>query len=384
MQFNQVIGNSHIADQLATSISKSRVAHAHLFIGDEGSSTLPMALALASELVSSKYSNPQGRKSCLLKCEHFNHPDIHFAFPVVTTPEIKSPISDHFLELWRKFLIDQPYGNLFDWYRTLGVENKQGRIGVKEAESLLHKTALKPYEGGFKVIVIWRADTMNTETSNKLLKLLEEPPKDTVFILIADSVENILPTIRSRCQMSFFKRLSSAEIELALVDKGLSFDKAKELAHRAHGDLNKAFDLIHNSSEDQVFARWFVHWIRSAFKAKGNKAAVQDLMMWAAEVAKTGRETQKNFLNYALRMIRQALMANYGIQELCFMRVEVEGFNFNKFVPYVHENNIELIVEALEKAIYHIERNGNSKIVLTDLALELTRYIHKKPSDIKQ
>lgn len=383
MQFNQVIGNTLIADQLSASISKSRVAHAHLFIGDEGSGTLPMALAFASELVSSKYNAPEEREACLLKCDHFNHPDIHFAYPVVSTTEFKQPVSDNFLENWRDFLNDQPYGNLFDWYRALEVDNKQGRIGVKEAEEIVKKTALKAYEGGYKVMLIWRADTLNTETSNKLLKLLEEPPKDTVFILIADAVENILPTIRSRCQMSFFKRLSESEIEVALIDRGLPYKKAKELAHRAHGDLNKALDLVHNNSEDQVFAKWFVHWIRSAFKAKGNKAAIQDLLMWATEVSKTGRETQKNFLNYAIRMIRQALMANYGVHELCFMKVELDDFNFDNFVPYVHENNIELIVEALEKAIYHIERNGNSKIVLTDMALDLTRYIHKKPTGIK-
>ena len=380
MQFKQVIGNTLIAQQLSASIDASRVAHAHLFLGEEGSGTLPMALAFATELVASKFPSQQERTTCITKCDHFNHPDIHFAFPVVSTTEFKQPISDHFLELWRTFLHDQVYGNLFDWYQTLGVDNKQGRIGVKEAEALLKKTALKSYEGGYKVILIWRADTMNTETSNKLLKLLEEPPKDTVFILIADTVENILPTIRSRCQMSFFKRLSTSEIEEALIDKGVSLDKAKEFAYRAHGDLNKAFDLIHNASEDQVFQRWFVHWIRSAFKAKGNKAAVHDLMLWADEVSKTGRETQKNFLNYALKMMRQALLANYGVHELCYMTVAVEGFDFQKFVPYVHENNIELIVDALEKAIYHIERNGNSKIVLTDMALELTRYIHKKPT----
>lgn len=383
MQFNQLIGNPLIADQLGASIKTKRVAHAHLFIGDEGCGTLPMALAFASELVASKYEDAHQKEACLLKCSHFNHPDIHFAFPVVTTKEFKQPVSDHFIEQWRNFLVDQPYGNLFDWYRALEVDNKQGRIGVKEASELIHKAKLKSYEGGYKVMIIWRADTMNTETANKLLKLLEEPPQETVFILIADAVENILPTIRSRCQMSFFKRISEAEIEVALIDKGVSFDKAKELAHRAHGDLNKAFDLLDNNSEDQVFARWFVHWIRTAFKAKGNKAAVHDLLMWATEVAKTGRETQKNFLSYALRMMRQALMANYGINELCFMKLDVEGFDFDKFIPYVHENNIELIAEAIEKAIYHIERNGNSKIVLTDMALELTRYIHKKPTGIK-
>ncbi len=383
MQFDELIGNTLIAKQLKASIDKSRVAHAHLFIGEEGSGTLGMALAFATELVSSKHLDPQLRDSCLIKCSHFNHPDIHFAYPVVPTTEFKKPVSDHFTEQWRNFLIDQPYGNLFDWYQVLGVENKQGRIGVNEASEIVKKTSLKSYEGGYKVLIIWRADTMNTETANKLLKLLEEPPEDTVFILVADSVENILPTIRSRCQISFFKRISESEIEVALIDKGVSFDKAKELAHRAHGDLNKAFDLIHNTSEDQVFARWFVHWVRTAFKAKGNKAAVHDLLMWATEVSKTGRETQKNFLNYALRMMRQALMANYGIDKLCFMKVDVDGFDFEKFAVYVHENNIEFIVEALEKAMYHIERNGNSKIILTDMALELTRYIHKKPTGIK-
>lgn len=382
MQFEEVIGNSLIKEQLIKSVDASRVAHTHLFVGNEGTGTLPMALAFASYLVSESAPNEQIKKNSRLKCDHFSHPDIHFAFPVTTTPDVKHPISDLFIESWRDFLVEQPYGNLFDWYLSIGIDNKQGRIGVDEAKEIVKKTSLKSFEGGYKVMIIWRADKLNTQTSNKLLKLLEEPPQKTVFILIADSEENILPTIRSRCQLSFFKGISEAEIEIALLHKGVDIQTAKDLAHRSQGNLNKALDLLNDNSEEQVFARWFVHWIRSAFKAKNNKSAVQDLLMWSVEVAKTGRETQKNFLLYAIRIMRQALLANYGIDELCHMKVEVDDFDFKKFVPYVHENNIELIVEALEEAVYHIERNGNSKVVLSDLALQLTRYIHKKPTAV--
>ncbi len=380
MRFQEVLGQEQIKNQLIKSVELDRVAHAHLFVGDEGTGTLPMAIAYASYLLSNSITDPVLKENCNLKCAHFAHPDMHFAFPVTSTDSNKKPISDHFIEPWREFLTNQVYGNLFDWYISLGIENKQGRIAVAEAQEIVKKMSLKAYEGGKKIMIIWRADKMNVEASNKLLKLIEEPPKDTVFILTTQDSEALLATIKSRCQITHFKSIHPEVIEAALKENGALADSAKDIAHRAHGNYNKALDLLNNKSEEQVFARWFVHWIRTAFKAKGNKVAVHDLLMWSNEVAKTGRETQKNFLEYCIRLIRQALLANYTVDSLCHMKVEVPNFDFSKFTPFVHENNILELVSALESAIYHVERNGNSKVILSDLALQLTRLIHKKPS----
>ena len=381
MLFKDVLGLDHIKNHLASSADSGRIAHAQLFVGDEGSGTLPMALAYVQYLVcgNSNGENSGGDEACNLKFDSLSHPDVHFAFPTSNSDKVKShAVSNHYMQEWRQFLKEQPYGNLFDWYRLIGIEKKQGQIGVDEAMEVVKKLALKSYEGGFKVMVIWMADKMNTAASNKLLKLIEEPPEKTVFLLITEDEEQILQTIRSRCQILHFPPLAEAIIADALVEKGLVREDALRLAHEANGNFNKAIDLMNKDSEDLIFEKWFVHWVRSAFKAKGNKAAIHDLIMWGEEVAKTGRETQKKFLEYCLAVMRQALLLNYGAEKLAYMKIHVDNFQLEKFAPFIHENNIMGIVEELESAMYHIERNGNSKIILTDLSIKLTRLLHRK------
>jgi len=359
MLFKDVLGLYHIKNHLASSSDMGRIAHAQLFVGPEGSGTLPMALAYVQYLVCGNINgeNEGGNQTCNLKFDSLSHPDVHFAFPTSNSDKVKShAVSNHYMEEWRQFLKEQPYGNLFDWYRLIGIEKKQGQIGVDEAMDVVKKLALKSYEGGYKVMLIWMAEKMNTAAANKLLKLIEEPPEKTVFLLITEDEEQILQTIRSRCQILHFPPLAEAIIADALVERGLIREEALRLAHEANGNFNKAIDLMNNDSEDLVFEKWFVQWVRSAFKAKGNKAAIHDLIMWGEEVAKTGRETQKKFLKYCLAVMRQ----------------------LKKFAPFVHENNIVSIVEELENAMYHIERNGNSKIILTDLSIKLTRLLHRK------
>ncbi|MBM1105237.1 DNA polymerase III subunit delta' [Aurantibacter crassamenti] len=382
MRFSEILGLNHIKNHLASSADAGRISHAQLFIGPEGSGTLAMALAYAQYIIceNTNGENADGNESCNLKFGSYTHPDMHFAFPVANSDKIKShAVSDHYISEWRQFLKEQPYGNLFDWYRSVGIEKKQGQIGVDEAQGIVKKLALKSYEGGFKVMLIWMADKMNIAASNKLLKLLEEPPEKTVFILIAEDEEQIIQTIKSRCQLLHFPPLSEEVIANALIEKGLQKQEAMRLAHEANGNFNKAIDLMNNDSEDLIFEKWFVQWVRSAFKAKGNKAAIHDLILWSEEVAKQGRETQKNFLNYCLSVMRQALLINYGADELAYMKIQVDNFHLEKFAPFVHENNIMNIVEELESAIYHIERNGNAKIILMDLSIKLTRLLHKAP-----
>tara|TARA_R110002012_G_scaffold66614_2_gene174136 strand:+ start:11690 stop:12907 length:1218 start_codon:yes stop_codon:yes gene_type:complete len=381
MLFKNVLGLEHIKNHLLTTAETGRVAHAQLFVGPEGSGVLPMAIAYAQYLLCGNTGgeNDGGNTVCNTKCNSLTHPDLHFAFPVSNSDKVKShAVSDHYLEEWRQFVKEQPYGNLFDWYRHIGIEKKQGQIGVDEAQDMVKKLSLKSYEGGYKVLIVWMAEKMNTSAANKLLKLIEEPPNKTILLLLAEDEEQIINTIRSRCQILNFPPLTEQVITDTLLLRGVSQTEALTIALEANGNFNKALDLLNKDSEDLVFERWFVQWVRSAFKAKGNKGAIQELILWSEEVAKTGREVQKKFLNYCLTMMRQALLLNYKANELVHVKVHMEGFDLNKFAPFVHENNILDIVEELEEAIFHVERNGNSKLIFTDLSIKLTRLLHAK------
>jgi DNA polymerase-3 subunit delta' len=381
MLFSEILGQEHIKNHLTKSADYGRVPHAQLFVGPEGSGTLPMAIAYAQYLLckNSDGENTSGNDSCNLKFKNLSHPDLHFVFPVAITDKIKShPVSSHFMEEWRLLIERQPYGNLFDWYRILGIENKQGQIGVDEAQDIVKTLSLKSYEGGYKVMLIWMAEKMNTSASNKLLKLIEEPPNQTVFILIAEDEEQIINTIKSRCQVLQFPPLAEDVIKNALIKNyQIPEADAKKIAHQANGNYNKACDLVYSDSEDTQFEEWFVFWIRSAFKAKGNKSAIHDLISWSETIAKTGRETQKQFLNFCLDFFRQALLLNYKAEGLVFIEPKT-SFKLENFAPFVHGNNIMEISNELQDAIYHIERNGNPKIILTDLSIKLTRLLHKK------
>ena len=382
MLFSEILGQNHIKNHLTKSVDAGRIPHAQLFVGPEGSGTLPMAIAYAQYILCKNVNseNTGGEDACNLKFKNISHPDLHFAFPVTTNDKVKRhPVSSHFLEEWRQLIDQQPYGNLFDWYKLLGVDNKQGQIGVDEALDVVKSLSLKSYEGGHKIMIIWMSEKMNTACANKLLKLIEEPPEKTVFILITENEEQIISTIRSRCQALHFPPLSEAVIAEALVKKySIEMSVAAKIAQQANGNFNKACDLIYQDSEDIQFEKWFVIWVRSAFKAKGNKSAIHDLISWSEQIAKTGRETQKQFLHFCLNYFRQALMLNYKANELVYLEPKSPGFKLEKFAPFVHDNNIMEISAELQDAIYHIERNGNSKIILTDLSIKLTRLLHKK------
>jgi DNA polymerase-3 subunit delta' len=325
-------------------------------------------------------NNKEKSIACNLKFNTLSHPDLHFAFPVAANDKIKShPVSNHFLEEWRELLKEQPYGNLFDWYKKIGVDNKQGQIGVDEAQDIVKSLSLKAYEGNYKIMLIWMVEKMNTTAANKLLKLIEEPQNKTIFILIAEDEEQIINTVKSRCQILHFPPLAEDVIKNALIKKyHLEDSVATKIAHQANGNFNKACDLIYADSEDLQFEEWFVFWIRSAFKAKGNKSAVHDLISWSEDVSRTGRETQKQFLQFCLNFFRQALLFNYKANSLVYFEPKTIDFNLENFAPFVNDANILEISEELQDAIYHIERNGNSKIILTDLSIKLTRLLHKK------
>lgn len=382
MKFSDIIGQNHLKNHLIQSATSGRVPHAQLFIGPDGSGTLPMAIAYAQYLLCKNVGeeNSGGNDACNLKFKSLVHPDLHFVYPVATTDAVKkNATSDQFADLWRSFLKDQPYGNLFDWYQYIDIKNKQGQIGVDEAQEVLKKLALKSFEGGYKIMLIWMADKMNTEASNKLLKLLEEPPAKTVFILIAENEKNIIQTILSRCQILKFNPLNAKEIEEALLEnEKCERHEAALIARQSQGNYNKALQLAKNKDNGLPFEKWFVQWVRAAFRAKGNAAVIQELIEWSEELAGLGRESQKQFLEFCIEIFRQSLLLNYNAADLVYYQTTVDSFKLEKFAPFVNGANIVEIFEELSNAIYHIERNGNAKMIFTDLSIKLTRLIHKK------
>lgn len=382
MQFSQILGQDYIKSHLIKSAASGRIPHAQLFIGPEGSGTLSIAIAYAQHILCNNtgYENSNGNDSCNLKFQNISHPDLHFIYPTVTTEDVKTkPKSLDFIHEWRTFIQETPYGGLFDWYKILGVQNKQGEIRVEDAQEVLKSLSLKSYEGGYKIMIIWMADKMNIAASNKLLKLLEEPSDKTIFILISENEEDIIQTIRSRCQVIHFNGLPEKVIAEALVSQqNIDSNLAKKIAHQAQGNFNKALSLIKDDGSDYPFEQWFVNWVRAAFRAKGNAAAIQDLISWSEEIAGLGRESQKKFIQFCIEMFRQALLLNYGTPSLVYIEPKADKFKLENFAPFVNGNNIHAIFKELSDAMYHIERNGNAKIILTDLSIKLTRLIHKK------
>ena len=380
MDFSEVIGHQHLKSHLLKTIENGRIPHAQLFYGVNGSGLLPMAIAYASALLCNQYTKGSAEySSCKNKVSKLVHPDLHFVYPVNTSDDVKkNAVSDNYAEGWRNFVLKNPYASLFEWLQSIGIEKKQGNISKFEAENISKKLSLKAFEGGYKVMIIWMADNMNGECANKILKLVEEPSDKTVLLLLTEREEQIITTIRSRCQKLSFPLLSEADIAESLIrNYQVKEPIAFQTARRSRGDFNKALQLLEETGEDEIFEKWFISWVRTAFKAKGNKSSINNLLEWSDELAAQGRETQKRFLFYCIEVFRQALLKNYNAEALLFFEANDASFSLQKFAPFVHQNNIFEINSALEDASYHIERNGNAKIIFTDLSIKLTRLIHK-------
>jgi len=383
MLFSEIIGQNEVKKFLTQSADKGRIPHAQLFIGSEGSGMLATALAYAQYILCKNTfgENTQGNSACNIKFEQFNHPDLHFIFPVnKTQKDEKHPTSSNFITQWREFIIETPYGNYNDWAEKVGFKSKP-IIGVDQTTEIFQKIALKSFEGGYKVMLIWCADKMNVETANKLLKLLEEPTENTVFILITENESNILQTIISRCQIVRFKPITPESIINELTQK-LAIDKnlALKLANQSQGNYNWILKKLNNQDEDeQLFDALFVKWVRYAYGVVKRKDYTIELLNWAEEAAKMGKEQQKLFLHHTLEMFRQAFLLNYKVPDLVYMEPKVDKFELKNFAPFIHHNNIFQFEKELTDAIYHLERNGNSNIIFTDLSLNLTRLLHTKP-----
>jgi len=377
MNFSEIIGQESVKKHLIKTAQEGRIPHAQLFVGPEGSGALPMAIAYAQYVVcnNTTMDNEGGNASCNLKFNKLQHPDLHFAFPVNAADK---KTSDNFWDDWTKFVSETPYGSLSAWYNQIGLTQKQSLISVHETSSIARKLALKSVEGGYKVMIIWMAERMNTEAANKILKLLEEPPQKTLFILIAEDEKQLLQTITSRCQLIRFAPLSEADIQKALEIKGCDAAEAMMIVKQSNGSLHKALTIFAADDTEMPFERWFVQWVRQAFLVKKKTKVVTDLLNWSEELAGIGRENQKRFLQYCIEMFRQAFMLNYGVNDLVYIQTKEENFELSKFAPFVNPANIFEIFDALSEAYYHIERNGNAKMIFGDLSLQLTKLIHKK------
>tara|TARA_B100000768_G_scaffold33813_1_gene32342 strand:- start:2456 stop:3586 length:1131 start_codon:yes stop_codon:yes gene_type:complete len=375
MLFRDVIGHAFIKKELQRNVASGRIPHCQLICGSEGSGALPLAIAYARLVLCNELD--QKAEFCNLKISELKHPDLHFVYPVANNQDVKSKaISSNFISNWREFLSLNPYGNLFEWYMSIGIENKQGKIGKDEAENLIKKMSLKSYEGGWKAVVIWMAEKMNPSATNKLLKLIEEPPEKTLFIFVTEDELLLMDTLVSRCQKINLNKIPNDLIKKALIERGFSKELSSKASLESNGSYNKAFSFANGKENDSVFEKWFQSWVRSAFKVKKNKEAVLELVDWSKTVSKSGRETQKKFISYSLEIFRQALLLNYGIRELLFYSPSTD-FNFDSFSKFIGGANIEEISVELENAYLQIQSNGNPNMIFTDLSLKLTRLIHK-------
>ncbi len=379
------IGQKQLLQHLNDVAKNNRIANTYMFVGPEGVGKISIALAFISCIVRhSLGGDSEAIRVATNKIDSLSHPDLHFSFPVNTNDKIKKdPVSKDYLESWREMLFNSPYFNLDDWYKKIRIGNKQGLISAKEAENVSKKMSLKSYEGGYKFMVIWMAEKMNPSASNKLLKLLEEPPKKTIFLLLCENEAGVLGTIRSRCQKIELSPVASEDIASGLKTAFEIEDSfAEEISLKAKGNYRTAAQIAESQQIAEENNGDFVNWVRLAFRVKTSKQAIGELISFSENMAKKSREDQKAFLKGSLSIFRKGLLFNYVVDrdDSGFGN----GFSFEKFAPFVHENNIVEIYDEVQLAYENIERNGNSKIVFLDTSIKLTRLLHIKPLDANE
>ena len=374
MQFKDIIGHVDIKKQLIKTVNEQRISHAQLFFGPSGTGKLALALAYAQYI---SCSNKQDSDSCGVcpSCKKYQkliHPDLHFVFPVISQTG-KLSVSDTYITQWREKVLENPYFNLESWLITLGSENKQASIFKDEARAILQKLSLKSFESEFKVMIIWLPEKMNNTVANKLLKIIEEPPQKTLFILISNQREEILPTISSRTQPIKISRLKPDDIASSLQHReGLSSERAFEISKLSGGSYIQALNHINTSQSRLDHFDSFVSLMRLAYQRKG-----LEVMDWAKTISREGREKQKSFLAFGLRMLRENFVIQQGIDKVNMLLEEEAGFA-KKFSTFITPHNINQLSEAFEEAHYHITRNVNSQIVFTDLGFIVMQELRNK------
>ena len=381
MLFRDIIGQDETKRQLRMAVREGRVPHAQLFTGISGIGKLQLALAYAQYLNCPHRTDEDSCGTCptCMQYQHLQHPDLHFVFPLPGAGDA----CDNYLEPWREILLNRRYFDLDDWYQAIGAENKQGLIPQSEAQEIIRKLSLKAYGEGYKVVVIWQPEKMNTVAANKLLKLLEEPPAETVFLLVSDTPEQLLSTILSRVQTIRVPRLDEATIAAGLEKEGIEPDKAKDIARIANGSYLSARKKAEAQETEQQELADFIALFRDAYTVGVLKdpqkkyESLKRLRQWSLDISAIGREKQKHFLQYAQQQVRENYIRNIGEEALNYQMDAERAFSA-KFAPFIHNGNVELIMNQLDLAERQIEQNGNAKMIFFDLCLQMIVLI-KKP-----
>ena len=374
MLFSEIPGLQGIRTTLIQSVKNNHIAHAQLFLGTPGSGNLALALAYAT------YINCEDKKeddACGVcpSCSKFNkliHPDLHFAFPVTTTKNVsKDPLSNLFLKEWRSFVLQNPYADVNNWTNFIGSENKQPNISVEESRNIIKSLALKSFEAEYKVLILWLPEFMNASAANAMLKILEEPPAKTLFLLVSNNSERLLTTILSRTQLVNVPPFTDEQVYKGLVEKYHVEEKqAKQLAYLADGNFNEALRLMKETEEDnhQIFR----DWMRSCFK----KNNLGELVSWSEQFHALNKEAQKNLFAYGLNIFREALIFKYHGEKL--LRLQEEDLKFiDGFSKILDQEKIEHIYREINKAYYHLERNASAKILFLDISLYISSVLKK-------
>ena len=374
MLFKEIVGSLNTKKQLIEGVKNNRVSHAQLFSGNSGSAKLALAFAYAQFLNCDNRIADDSCNTCssCLKYNNLSHPDLHIIIPVLKVNNIKSPVSDHFIGQWREFIRDNYYSSLNDWIDSFGTENKTGQQGTiykDEANNIHKKLSLKNYEADYRVVLIWMPERMNLEVSNKLLKLFEEPPKGTIFILVSENANQLLPTIISRLQTIRVPDFTTEDIVQYFGENVLSLEKAKQLRNLTDADFGKISKILADKENDLDLFNDFSSWMRLSYKMD-----VQGISKWVDELSVRGRKQQKLFLSYAIKMVRECLIYNFASNSLLKSNENELAF-LTKFSPFIHEKNSILIVEKLEESIKAINRNANAKILFFELSLQMVKFL---------
>ena len=378
MLFREIIGQEEVKHQLRASVREGRIPHAQLFSGISGIGKLQLALAYAQYVNCPHRTEEDSCGTCptCLQFRHLQHPDLHFVFPIVKTDA--GDTCDDFLDAWRQIVLEKGYFDLNDWHEALGVETKQSMIYEKESGEILRKLSLKAYGDGYKVMIIWQPEKMNTVSANKLLKILEEPAPKTLFLMVSEHPEQLLATIQSRVQTIRVPRLETDQIAAALRTKGIDPAKAQDIARIANGSYLEAVKKLDETEANQQELRDFIALFRDAYTVGvlsdpvKKYESLKRLRQWSLDMAdsKVGRERQKHFLQYAQQQVRENFIRNAGQPELNYQMEAERDFSV-KFAPFIHTGNVEAIMNQLSLAERQIEQNGNAKMIFFDLCLQM-------------
>jgi DNA polymerase-3 subunit delta' len=374
MNFSRIPGQKETISRLIRSVREERVSHAQLFTGPEGCGSLALALAYAQYISCENRTDLDSCgicKSCV-KYEKMIHPDLHFVFPVTKNKKESDPVSDSYIEEWREFVKKTPFFTLTKWLDSIEVGNAQGMIFSSEAGEIIKKLSLKTFESDFKIMIIWLPEKMHTSAANKLLKMIEEPPEKTLFLLVSDEPDKVIPTILSRCQLIRIPRFGTEEVKKYLAAGFNAVEnKAAEIAKISNGNIIRAVELLENEDSSLVNLDYFKKLMRFAWKRD-----IISIITWSDEISTTGREAQKSFILYSLRILRENLMISMGQikNNLVFLGGDEASFSEN-FHPFIKQDNIYNLTDEFNLAHSHVEANGNAKIIFLDLALKVTRLI---------